>query len=86
MKDKVRTFLIVISGFLMILLLEIFPIGDEGLMIIEMLKIPFLIFLSVSLGVMYFSYYRIYKPNVKKRAFVIMLIIMILLNLILYPY
>lgn len=86
MNENLRIISIFSTGFLMIILLKIIPSGNEGLMIIEMLKIPFLLFLSVIFGTFYAVFYRGFMIKKRKIIFISIIIFMILLNFLLFPY
>jgi hypothetical protein len=86
MKDKLKTIVIILSGFLTFVLEPFIPMEGGGASMIIFLTIPFLIGLGIILSLVYYFYYvRKNKLN-KPIAFAIMLSLMILLNFLFYPY
>ena len=86
MNENLRIASIFSTGFLMIILLEIMPSGGHGIMIIEMFKIPFLLFTSIIFGTFYAIFYRSFTIKKRRIIFISIIIFMILLNFLLFPY
>ncbi len=85
--DMLRCILLLLSGFLTFVLLEILPVAGFGGSLIIVITIPFLILLGAIFFIIYHGFYQ-EKTNqrIKDRAFYIMFFITILMNFVLFPY
>ena len=84
--DYVKSIILILLGFLTIPLLEIFPAAVGGASLIIVITIPFLVLVSIIMAIVYSLYYNKKKnEKTKRRAFVIMALTLIALNLLLFP-
>lgn len=83
MKKLISSILIFLSGFLTIPLFEIIPVAGGGEAMIVVFTVPFMILLALVLSIVY--YVRHGKVD-NPKMFTVMVSLMVMLNLILYPY
>lgn len=85
--DFIKNMVLVLLGFLTIPLLEILPVAGGGASLIIVITIPFLVFVSVIMAIVYSSYYsKKENEKTKIKAFIIMALLLIALNLLLFPH
>ena len=82
-----RCILLILLGFLTFPLLEILPVAGGGASIIILVTIPFIILVALILTLIYNVYYVKKKDrNVQDKAFLIMIFIILILNVLLFPH
>lgn len=85
--DYVKSIILILLGFLTIPLLEILPAAGGGASIIIVITIPFLVLVSVIMAIVYSLYYsKKEDEKIKNKAFIIMALSLIALNLLLFPH
>ncbi|MDH7911780.1 hypothetical protein [Winogradskyella sp. SYSU M77433] len=85
--DCIKSIILILLGFLTIPLLEILPVAGGGASLIIVITIPFLLLVSLIMTMVYSLYYNKKKnEKTKRRAFVIMALTLIALNLLLFPH
>ncbi len=85
--DDIKSIILILLGFLTIPLLEILPVAGGGASLIIVITIPFLVLVSIIMAIVYSLYYNKKKnEKTKRRAFVIMALTLIALNLLLFPH
>lgn len=85
--DDIKSIILILLGFLTIPLLEILPVAGGGASLIIVITIPFLVLVSIIMSIVYSLYYNKKKnEKTKRRAFVIMALTLIALNLLLFPH
>ena len=85
--DDIKSIILILLGFLTIPLLEILPVAGGGASLIIVITIPFLVLVSIIMAIVYSLYYNKKKnEKTKRRAFVIMALTLITLNLLLFPH
>lgn len=85
--DYVKSIILILLGFLTIPLLEILPAAGGGASLIIVITIPFLVLVSVIMAIVYSLYYsKKEDEKIKNKAFIIMALSLIALNLLLFPH
>ena len=85
--DYVKIIILILLGFLTIPLLEILPAAGGGASLIIVITIPFLVLVSVIMAIVYSLYYsKKEDEKIKNKAFIIMALSLIALNLLLFPH
>lgn len=87
MNDRIKSIILVLSGFLTLLLSFFVPVGGGGISIILVLTIPILIGLGIIFGTIhYFIVRKMKNIYYKKCIFLGMLFLIIILTFLWYPY
>ena len=87
MKDKLKSILIVCSGFLTFIMSFFVPVGGGGISLILSLTIPVFIMSGIIFGAIYYTLVRKLEHIILKNSiFFGMLFLIIILTFLWYPY
>lgn len=87
MNDRLKSILIILSGFLTFLLSFFIPIGGGGAGMILLLSTPFFISLGIIFGIVYNVFIRKIENSILKNGiFFGMFFLIIILTFAWYPY
>ncbi len=85
--NLIRSLVLILLGFLTIPMLEILPVAGGGKAMIIVITIPLIIIVSIIMTIIYnVRFAKMADENAKKTAFAIMAMIMLVLNVLLFPH
>ncbi|NRB60888.1 MAG: hypothetical protein HRU50_13235 [Winogradskyella sp.] len=84
--NLIRSSILLLLGFLTIPLLEILPVEGGGASLIIVITIPFIILIAIITTIIFNYSFKTKSDLIRRKAFVIMVLILVFLNLILFPH
>ncbi|MBC3847525.1 hypothetical protein H8K90_14100 [Winogradskyella echinorum] len=82
----IRKIILVLLGFLTFPLLKILPVGNGGVIIGIVYTVPFILLIAIIMIIIYSGYYLKENRINKNKAFYLIVLALIVLNLILFPH